>query len=62
LPDWRDPAKFCRASPCNWCSKFFHEHAIDHKAYGFCYDDVSDQAAYFSGKGEKVVVTLYWDG
>jgi hypothetical protein len=59
--DWSDPAKFYQAAPCNWYSKFFHEHTLDHKAYGFCYDDVADQAAYFSGKGDKVVVTLHWD-
>jgi hypothetical protein len=40
--DWNNPARFYRAEPCNWYSKFFHEHSIDKKAYGFCYDDVSD--------------------
>lgn len=59
--DWRDPAKFYRDEPCNWYAKFFHKHTIDHKAYGFCYDDVAEQAAYFSGKGEKLIVTLRWD-
>ncbi len=59
--DWRDLAKFYQASPCNWYSEFFHEHAINHKSYGFCYDDFADQAAYFSGKGDRVIVTLYWD-
>jgi beta-galactosidase len=59
--DWRDPAKFYKAEPCNSYSKFLHEHSIGHKAYGFCYDDVSEQAAFFSGKGEELVVTLTWD-
>jgi hypothetical protein len=59
--DWRNPAKFYQAEPCNWYSKFFHEHSLDHKAYGFCYDDVSEQAAFFSGKGQNLTVTLYWD-
>ena len=53
------PAKFYQADPCNWYARFFHEHSIDHKAYGFCYDDVSEQAAFFSGKGQRLVVTLY---
>ncbi len=35
--------------------------SLDHKAYGFCYDDVSEQAAFFSGKGQNLIVTLYWD-
>jgi hypothetical protein len=59
--DWKNPAKFYQAEPCNWYSKFLHEHSIDNKAYGFCYDDASEQAAFFSGKGEQLIVTLYWD-
>jgi hypothetical protein len=59
--DWNNPAKFYQAEPCNWYARFLHEHSIDHKAYGFCYDDASEQAAYFAGKGPEVIVTLYWD-
>ncbi len=55
------PAKFYQAEPCNWYARFFHEHNLDHKAYGFCCDDVSEQAAFFSGKGQNLIVTLYWD-
>jgi Beta-1,3-glucanase len=60
--DWRDASKFYAQEPSNWYSKFLHEHSIDKKAYGFCYDDYADQAAYFSGKGPELTVTLYWDG
>lgn len=59
--DWNDPAKFFLAEPYNWYAKFFHEHGLGKKAYGFCYDDVGDQASFFSGKGNEVVVTLYGD-
>jgi len=59
--DWHDAAKFYQAAPCNWYSKFLHEHTLDHKCYGFCYDDVSEQAAFFSGKGDNLIVTLHWD-
>ncbi len=59
--DWKNPAKFYQAEPSNWYSRFFHEHSIDHKAYGFCYDDASEQAAFFSGKGQQLIVTLFWD-
>jgi hypothetical protein len=59
--DWRTPEKFYQAEPCNWYSKFFHERSLDKKAYGFCYDDYAEQAAYFSGKGPELIVTLYWD-
>ena len=59
--DWDNPAAFYQTEPCNWYAKFLHQHSIDHKAYGFCYDDVANQAAFFSGKGREVVVTLFWD-
>ena len=59
--DWDRPAAFYRTEPCNWYARFLHEHSIGHKAYGFCYDDVANQAAFFSAKGREVVVTLYWD-
>ena len=59
--DWHTPAKFYQAEPCNWYSKFLHEHSIGRKAYGFCYDDVGDQAAFFSGQGRELVVTISWD-
>jgi hypothetical protein len=58
---FRDKSKFYQKEPCNWYSKFLHEHAIDHKAYGFCYDDASEQAAYFAAKGDSLTVTFYWD-
>ncbi|MDB6130512.1 MAG: hypothetical protein JWM04_1619 [Verrucomicrobiales bacterium] len=59
--DWRNTEKFYQAQPCNWYAKFFHEHSLGHKAYGFCYDDFAEQAAFFSGKGKEVVITLRWD-
>ena len=59
--DWRNPDTFYDAEPCNWHAKFLHEHSLGRKAYGFCYDDVAEQAAFFSGKGREVVVTLHWD-
>ena len=59
--DWNRPEKFYQAEPCNWYARFFHEHSLGHKAYGFCYDDVSEQAAFFSGKGDELRVTLYWN-
>jgi hypothetical protein len=59
--DWHNPNAFYLAEPCNWYAKFLHEHSIDRKSYGFCYDDVAEQAAFFSGKGKEVLITLYWD-
>jgi hypothetical protein len=59
--DWRNPATYYQKEPCNWYAKFLHEHSIGNKAYGFCYDDVVEQAAFFSGKGKEVIITLTWD-
>jgi len=59
--DWRNPSKFYQKLPCNWYSKFMHEHTVDGKCYGFCYDDASEQAAFFSAKGDSLTVTFYWD-
>lgn len=59
--DWNNPEKFYREEPCNWYAKFLHEHSIDHKAYGFCYDDDAEQAAFFMGKCTEIVVTFYWN-
>ncbi|MFI1095243.1 discoidin domain-containing protein [Streptomyces sp. NPDC020917] len=44
----QDPTKFYSGDPANWYAKFWHDHAIDHLAYGFPYDDVAGQAAYTS--------------
>jgi len=59
--DWRKPESFYKAEPCNWYAKFFHEQSLGGKAYGFCYDDVAEQAAFFSAKGKEVVITLRWN-
>jgi hypothetical protein len=58
--DWNTPSRFYKAEPFNAYAKFFHDHSVDQKAYGFCYDDFADQAAYFTGKGDDVLVTLHW--
>jgi hypothetical protein len=59
--DWRNASAFYKAEPCNWYAKFFHEHSVRNLAYGFCYDDVAEQAAFFSGTGKDIVITLTWD-
>jgi len=60
--DWRKVEAYYKAEPCNFYAKFFHEHSINKLAYGFCYDDFNQQAAYFSTrKPTKVVVTISWD-
>ena len=38
------PAWYAKA-PYNAYAKFWHDHSIDRKAYGFSYDDVADQSS-----------------
>lgn len=60
--DWHNPSRYYLASPANFYAKFWHDHSINGKAYGFCYDDVNQQDSLIhAAKPVKVVVTLYWD-
>ncbi len=59
--DWNNPATFYKAFPYNFYAMFWHQHTVDGKAYGFCYDDVAGQASYISSPGTKMVITFYWD-
>ncbi|MFF4928892.1 beta-1,3-glucanase family protein [Streptomyces griseofuscus] len=49
----QDPSKFYGGDPANWYAKYWHDHAINHLAYGFPYDDVAGQAAYTSMDGPQ---------
>jgi hypothetical protein len=42
---WKDPSTFYLQSPANYYSRFWHLHGVNGKAYGFAYDDVSDQSS-----------------
>ncbi|NUS11194.1 MAG: coagulation factor 5/8 type domain-containing protein [Streptomyces sp.] len=45
----QDPTKFYTGGdPANWYAEYWHDHGINHLAYGFPYDDVAGQAAYAS--------------
>lgn len=41
---WTQPAKYYTAAPSNFFAAFWHRHSIDGLAYGFAYDDVSEQS------------------
>jgi beta-glucanase (GH16 family) len=38
------PAAFYQTSPANYYAQFWHTHSLNSLAYGFCYDDVSNQS------------------
>jgi len=43
--NWYNPAAYYTNSTHNDYAGFWHQIAIDHRAYGFPYDDVNDQSA-----------------
>ena len=57
---WNNAAAYYNAGPCNYYSKFWHDHSErGGLAYGFCYDDVNDQSATtFTTNARGVVVRL----
>lgn len=44
--DWYNPATYYTNSIKNDYAGFWHQIGIDHRAYGFPYDDVNDQSTY----------------
>jgi hypothetical protein len=60
---WKDPTKFYLKDPCNHYAKFWHAHSLDHKCYGFSYDDAFDQSTliHYDNSAAKLVVTINWD-
>ena len=59
---WKDASKYYLAAPANYYAKFLHDHSINHKSYGFCYDDQNGQDTMLhSVKPAKLITTLNWD-
>lgn len=58
---WSDPTQYYRAGPANYYAKFWHDHAINHLAYGFPYDDVTSQSSFVShGDPQWLIVAVGW--
>jgi predicted alpha-1,2-mannosidase len=45
---WNDSSTFYTAAPAHYYAKFWHDNAINGKAYGFPYDDVGGYSSYIS--------------
>ncbi|HTI21492.1 MAG TPA: beta-1,3-glucanase family protein, partial [Kutzneria sp.] len=57
----QDPSQFYQAAPGNYYAKFWHDHAINHLAYGFPYDDVAGQSSFIShGNPQWLEVAVGW--
>ena len=58
---WADSQTFYTAAPANYYAKFWHDNAIDGKAYGFPYDDVGGYSSYISHKNPQyMLVAIGW--
>jgi hypothetical protein len=52
----KTPNAYYRAAPANFYAKFWHDNAIDGKAYGFPYADVNSQSTYVSHKNPQYLL------
>jgi len=50
------PSQYYLAGPADYFSKFWHDHSINGKAYGFCYDDVNDQSTTLTCTSPRGIV------
>src|SRR6266508_2102261 len=58
---WSDPSLYYQAAPANYYARFWHNHAINHLAYGFPYDDVAGQSSFIShANPQYLLVAVGW--
>jgi len=47
------------AGPADYFSQFFHNHSINARAYGYCYDDVNDQSSTLTcGSPRGIILSI----
>jgi hypothetical protein len=58
---WGNTGLYYQTAPANYYSKFWHDHAIDRKAYGFPYDDAADQSTFIAATNPQyMIVAVGW--
>jgi hypothetical protein len=58
---WTTPSAWYLAAPANFYAQFWHRHGVGGLAYGFAYDDVSEQSSTITtGQPEHMAFTFYW--
>jgi hypothetical protein len=58
---WSTPSLYYQAAPANYYARFWHDHAINHLAYGFPYDDYAGQSSFIShGNPQWLEVAVGW--
>ncbi len=60
--NWNNKSRYYLAAPANYYAKFWHDNGIDGLAYGFCYDDVNEQATLlFYSRPQTLTITCKWN-
>ena len=55
------PSAYYQTAPFDYYAQFWHEHSINQKAYGFCYDDVNSQSSTMTTPNPRgLVVSVGW--
>jgi hypothetical protein len=58
---WASSSTFYQQAPANYYAKFWHDNALDGKAYGFAYDDVGGYSSYISHQNPQyMLVAIGW--
>jgi hypothetical protein len=58
---WADSTTFYTGAPADYYAKFWHDHALDGKAYGFPYDDVGGYSSFVSHENpEYLLIAVGW--
>ena len=58
---WKDSTTFYTAAPADYYARFWHQHALGGKAYGFPYDDVGGYSSYIShANPQTMIVAIGW--
>ena len=57
-----NPAAYYLSAPADFFAQFWHEHNLNAKAYGFCYDDVQNQSSSLIGTGPRGIVLTIGGG
>jgi hypothetical protein len=58
---WSDASTFYTAAPMDYYARFWHERALNGKAYGFPYDDVGGYSSYISHSNPQyMLVAIGW--
>jgi hypothetical protein len=58
---WSDPSRYYQTAPANYYARFWHDHAINHLAYGFPYDDYAGQSSFIShGNPQYLLIAVGW--